>query len=73
MRRSVHIRRPKTARSSLYQCEQCGVTERVPANVLAYFDETDPDDTGAPATFRCEACPGIMYPDWWFRAERATP
>jgi len=41
--------------------------------VLAFFDVVDPGDPEAPATFRCEHCPGIMYPAWWFRAERATP
>jgi hypothetical protein len=41
--------------------------------VLVFFDVVDPGDPAAPATFRCQRCPGIMYPDWWFRAERATP
>jgi len=41
--------------------------------VLAFFDVVDPGAPGAPATFRCEHCPGIMYPEWWFRAERAAP
>jgi hypothetical protein len=41
--------------------------------VLAFFDVVDPGEPGAPATFRCERCPGIMYPEWWFRAERAAP
>ena len=59
--------------TSLYQCEQCGAQERIPHDVLALFDVVDPGEPGAPATFRCERCPGIMYPDWWFRAERAAP
>jgi hypothetical protein len=41
--------------------------------VLAFFDVVDPGEPGAPATFRCECCPGIMYPEWWFRAKRAAP
>lgn len=73
MRRRVQVRRPKPARSSLYQCERCGATELIPADVLAYFDQIDPDDTAAPATFQCQSCTGIMFPDWWFRAQRATP
>jgi hypothetical protein len=73
MRKRVHIRPPKPVRSSLYQCEACGATERIPAGVLSYFDVVDPGNPGEPATFQCERCPGIMYPEWWFRAERATP
>ena len=46
---------------------------RHPAEILAFFDVVDPGDPEAPATFRCQHCPGIMYPVWWFRAERATP
>ena len=64
--------RPPTD-SSRYQCEQCGAQERVPPEVLAFFDVVDPGEPGAPATFRCQHCPGIMYPTWWFRAERAAP
>ena len=64
--------RPPRA-SSLYECEQCGAQEVIPHDVLTLFDVIDPGDPGAPATFRCERCPGIMYPDWWFRAERAAP
>ena len=59
--------------SSLYRCEACGAEERIAAEVLAYFDAIDPGEPGSPATFRCERCPGIMYPDGWFRAERAAP
>lgn len=73
MRRGAKGRRRKREVSCLYQCEQCGSQERIPADVLAIFDVVDPGEPGAPATFRCERCPGIMYPDWWFRAERAAP
>lgn len=72
MRKRVQVRQPNQARSSLYRCEHCGASERIPTDVLTYFDQVDPDDTGAPATFQCESCNGIMYPDWWFRAQRAT-
>ena len=73
MRRPTHIRPPKPVRNSLYRCEACCITERIPAEVLAYFDAVDSGNPGEPATFQCGSCPGIMYPDWWFRAERATP
>jgi hypothetical protein len=72
MRRRARVRRHPED-SCLYQCEQCGRQEQIPADVLAFFDVVDPGDPGAPATFGCERCPGIMYPDWWFRAERAAP
>ena len=73
MRPRVPARRARRAASCLYQCEQCGQQERIPTEVLPLFDALDPGEPGAPATFRCERCPGIMYPDWWFRAERAAP
>lgn len=73
MRKRVRVRLPERSRNSLYQCERCGATEHIPADVLAYFDAVDPGNPGEPATFQCQHCPGTIYPDWWFRAERATP
>lgn len=64
---------PKEQGSCLYLCELCKAQEEIPADVLEYFDAIDPGEPGAPASFQCERCPGIMYPVWWFRAERATP
>src|SRR5579871_1049690 len=73
MRRKLK-RQPNTNRAScLYECEQCGLNEQIPADVLDYFDEIDPGEPGAPATFQCQVCPGIMYPAAWLRAKRATP
>ncbi len=73
MRKRMRVRPPKPARSSLYKCEHCGANEQIPADVLAYFDAVDPGYPDEPATFHCEHCTGIMCPDWWFRAQRATP
>jgi hypothetical protein len=72
MRKRVRVRPQETAPSSLYLCDLCGATERIPSDVIDYFDEIDPGEPGAPPTFQCQQCLGIMYPDWWFRAERAT-
>lgn len=66
-------RRRRRERSCLYRCERCGCEEQIPEGVISFFDIIDPGDPEAPATFRCERCPGIMYPHWWFRAERAAP
>jgi len=73
MRRKV--KRPiNTERAScLYECEQCGAKEPIPTEVLDYFDEIDPGEPGAPPTFACQQCPGIMYPAVWLRAKRAAP
>lgn len=73
MRQRTTARRRQREASCLYQCERCGATERIATEVLAFCDAVDPGEPGAPATFRCERCPGIMYPDWGFRAERAAP
>jgi hypothetical protein len=73
MRHRARARRPRREASCLYQCEACGAEERIAADVLAFFDAVDPGEPGAPATFQCERCPGIMYLDGWFRAERAAP
>jgi hypothetical protein len=59
---------PEDQHSCLYQCELCGTQERIPNDILEYFDVIDPGDPESPATFRCERCPGIMYPVSWFRA-----
>ena len=61
------------AASCLYQCELCHSQEEIPKEVLDYFDEMDPGLPGDPATFRCQHCPGLMYPAWFLRAKRATP
>ena len=73
MRPRAKDRRRARPVSCLYQCEACGQQERIPVQVFAFFHAVDPGEPEAPATFRCEHCPGIMYPDWWFRAERAAP
>jgi uncharacterized Zn finger protein len=72
MKKRARGRRPAAA-SCPYQCEECGIQEEIPTEILAFFDVVDPGDPAAPATFRCQRCPGIMYPVWWFRAKRATP
>ena len=59
--------------SYLYVCEQCGTTEQVPKDVIAYFDAVDPGEPDRPATFQCLSCSGIMYPDYYLRAKRVTP
>jgi uncharacterized Zn finger protein len=63
--------RHKDAEDLLYQCELCGATETIPAEVIAHYDRVDPGLPGQPATFACENCPGIMYPQTYLRAERA--
>jgi hypothetical protein len=66
-------RQSPTLRSCRYRCDRCRREELIPDEVLAYFDEVDPDDLGSPATFQCEHCPGIMYPHWWFHPKGAAP
>jgi hypothetical protein len=73
MRHRAKVRRRRREANSLYRCEACGAEEQIAADVLTFFDVVDPGEPGAPATFRCECCPGIMYPEWWFRAKRAAP
>ena len=62
-----------TTPSCLYVCEQCGTQERIPADVLAFFDVLDPGLPDQPATFECQKCLGIIYPEHYLRAKRATP
>jgi len=67
-------RRPKqNPNSYLYECEACGATENIDAEVIDHFDEIDPGLPGQPPTFQCQACPGIMYPQTFLRAKRAEP
>ena len=46
MSRRAQARPPEWEASCLYQCEQCGQQERIPADVLAYFDAVDPGGAG---------------------------
>jgi hypothetical protein len=57
--------------SFVYECEDCRANETIEAEVIAYFDEIDPGLPGQPATFACQNCPGIMYPQLYLRAKRA--
>ena len=70
---SIFRGRPSQPSSCRYQCERCGRQETIPADVLAIFDVVDPGELDAPATFRCQHCPGIMYPVAYLRAQRAAP
>jgi uncharacterized Zn finger protein len=54
--------------SCVYQCDRCGDQEEIPEDVLECFDAIDPGLPGQPATFECQRCPGIMYPEWWFES-----
>ena len=73
MKKRARDRRRAAPANWLCQYERCGPHEPNPTDVLVFFDVVDPGDPAAPATFRCQRCPGIMYPVWWFRAKRATP
>jgi uncharacterized Zn finger protein len=67
------FKRKKKQDSYLYECEACGATENIDAEVIDHFDEIDPGLPGQPPTFQCERCPGIMYPQTYLRAKRAEP
>jgi hypothetical protein len=45
----------------------------IPDEVIAHFDVVDPGLPGQPATFGCQQCPGIMYPQGYLRAQRVEP
>ena len=72
MSRKAKVHQSKGQGSCLYQCELCQAREEIPADVLEFLDVADPGDPGSPATFRCERCPGIMYPVWWFGSEASA-
>jgi hypothetical protein len=48
--------------SALYVCNTCNFEEDIPNDVLEFFDVVDPDFKGAPPTFQCQQCIGIMLP-----------
>ena len=47
----------------LFICSNCKFEEFIPQDVLEFFDVVDPDIHGAPPTFQCQLCVGIMFPD----------
>ena len=49
--------------SVLFVCNNCNFEEYIPKDVIDFFDVVDPDIQGAPATFQCQHCIGIMFPD----------
>jgi len=69
MKYSTGSRSREKAAPINYRCASCDFTETIPPEVLKYFDLIDPGLPGQPATFRCQKCPGIMYPTWWLDKE----
>ena len=45
-----------------YICKECGATEKIPKDVVDYFDEMDDGDISYAPRFTCEKCNGIMEP-----------
>jgi hypothetical protein len=70
---SIFRGRPSQPSRCRYQCERCGRRETIPADVRAVFEVIDSGEPDTPATFRCQRCPGIMYPVACFRAYRVVP
>ena len=48
--------------SVLFMCNNCNFEEYIPKDVIEFFDVVDPDFHGAPTTFQCQQCIGIMFP-----------
>jgi hypothetical protein len=46
----------------LFVCNTCNFEEFIPKDVIEFFDVVDPDIQGAPPTFQCQQCVGIMFP-----------
>jgi len=49
----------------VYICLQCDTREEIPLNVVRDFDAMDDGDPTVPPQFRCEACGGEMYPEYY--------
>ena len=43
-----------------YKCLNCGITEKIPREVVEYFDEMDQSNIDEPPCFSCEKCGGVM-------------
>ena len=48
--------------TTLFICNTCNFEEFIPQDVLVFFDVFDPVFHGAPPTFQCHQCNGIMFP-----------
>ena len=49
-------------RSIKYVCRSCKTEEKIPEDVVEYFDIMDPGDRRVPPRFKCEKCGGEMRP-----------
>ena len=45
-----------------FRCERCNVEEDVPEEIVKMLDEMDDGDDLVAPRFKCEKCPGLMYP-----------
>ncbi|SET17932.1 hypothetical protein [Anaerobranca gottschalkii] len=45
-----------------YVCLGCKIVEKVPKEVVEYFDMMDDGDTSIPPRFSCESCGAEMFP-----------
>lgn len=46
----------------LYICTVCKAEEKIPKDVVEYFDTMDQSNVNEPPCFSCEKCGGIMRP-----------
>lgn len=61
----------KVLRGEIYICTECNRRERIPEDVLEYFDLVNPRSplTG-PHVFSCEKCGAEMYPKSWLEQQK---
>ena len=50
------------SKSILFRCLMCNTDERIPKEVVDFFDIMDAGDSSVPPRFDCQACPGKMQP-----------
>jgi len=48
--------------SILFKCLKCNSQERIPKEVVDFFDIMDTGDTSVPPRFDCQLCSGKMQP-----------
>ena len=71
-KKSKPVKKKKKPQSGLrssqqvtFICLQCHVKEEIPKQVVRQLDRMDDGDRSVPPQFECEACGGIMTPEYY--------
>jgi hypothetical protein len=62
MQRTRGTKNANNSKYILFKCMKCNIEERIPKEVVDFFDIMDTGDPSVPPRFDCQNCTGKMQP-----------